>query len=354
MIDVICALLIIFIIHTSISCCKRRDEGDDDATTSISPIPSLPKASAEIPSLKLKTCIDDDMIEINPTQADEEENPELVGKVWEEAGEIEAMEPAKAPMKEVAPAKTSEKEPAKTSEKEPVTAVEAKTLTEKEERKPLEDVEKKKDEVEGPAPPPKPKKKEPKSMWDVMKRLEETQPDLIDYTSIRAPPNVMEMMEQKHDAVKAGSLGDLLNQLVKAKKDREKNIKPAPENAPAANVRLELPRSPAPTPPTQQPKEILETPRGPTPPRPLASKGFMSWNKSGSQKTSGTQKAKSEPIPKKPTEQKNKASSKVAKRNQEAKKKSSVKPDKKGGGSMKLPKSGSSKKLKKKSARKKK
>ncbi|KAK6057610.1 hypothetical protein COOONC_04875 [Cooperia oncophora] len=315
MIDVICLLLILMIIHLSIGCKSKGAAGDESEVQSTKSSQELPKESKEKPppSLKLATCLDDDHLEVRPTQADDDDNPELGGKIWEEAGDIEvdamgvtvvSKEPIKGKekLKEIVVAKKKEAEEVKVEKPR-----------EKEEKK---EEEKKKEEEESQ---PKAKKKEPEDMWDLFKELQETQPDLIEYSSIIAPVT-FDMMAQKGGDLKAGSLGDLLSQVNKAKsarKEREKNNK----TNNVKRVALERPKAEqmvAEPKPSESAKELLETPSAPTPVR-LA----ISLNKAPSPKTSTTQKAKSE-IVKGTSDKKSKKSAKVGKKGKETTKRLAV------------------------------
>ncbi|KAK6725880.1 hypothetical protein RB195_004293 [Necator americanus] len=59
-------------------------------------------------------------------------------------------------------------------------------------------------------------------IWESFKKLEETQPDLVDYTSLMADP-VVDMAEIEKNPPEVGSLGDLLVQLNRAKAARIRN-----------------------------------------------------------------------------------------------------------------------------------
>ncbi|RCN27141.1 hypothetical protein ANCCAN_27126, partial [Ancylostoma caninum] len=76
-------------------------------------------------------------------------------------------------------------------------------------------------------------------MWKTFKKLEETQPDLIDYTSLMADPVLNENEADDQKEHKVGSLGDLLLQLKWAKATRarpessaQRPLEAAPEAQP--------------------------------------------------------------------------------------------------------------------------
>ncbi|KAL6731858.1 hypothetical protein Aduo_002680 [Ancylostoma duodenale] len=76
-------------------------------------------------------------------------------------------------------------------------------------------------------------------MWKTFKKLEETQPDLIDYTSLMADPVLDENEADDQKEHKVGSLGDLLLQLkwakaarAKAETSAKRPLEPEPEAQP--------------------------------------------------------------------------------------------------------------------------
>ncbi|RCN26820.1 hypothetical protein ANCCAN_27452 [Ancylostoma caninum] len=76
-------------------------------------------------------------------------------------------------------------------------------------------------------------------MWKTFKKLEETQPDLVDYTSLMADPVLNENEADDQKEHKVGSLGDLLLQLKWAKAARarpessaQRPLEAAPEAQP--------------------------------------------------------------------------------------------------------------------------
>ncbi|EYC10311.1 hypothetical protein Y032_0056g2673 [Ancylostoma ceylanicum] len=84
---------------------------------------------------------------------------------------------------------------------------------------------------------------EAEDMWRTFKKLEETQPDLIDYTSLVADPVLDENEADEQKEHKAGSLGDLLLQLKWAKAARaqaetspKRPVEAPPPEAQAADV----------------------------------------------------------------------------------------------------------------------
>ncbi|KAK6011817.1 hypothetical protein OSTOST_23085 [Ostertagia ostertagi] len=178
-------------------------------------------------------------------------------------------------------------------------------------------------------------------MWEAFQKLEETQPDLIEYKSIMSPVAV-NMLQQKQDSAKAGSLGDLINQLIKVKSAKRERTNKASHDKQVGSAKAEPP------PPPQLPKEVLQSPQPPTPVRLTKSLGPPP----PSPKTSGTQKAKSDAE----VEKRSKALSKQVKKGEELKKKPIVSKKKKVGksGNAKGVKGGMSKaKGKKKAGRKK-
>ncbi|VDO06607.1 unnamed protein product [Haemonchus placei] len=169
---------------------------------------------------RIQTCIDEDPIEICPTQSDEDDYRMIAEKIWEEAGELD-IKAAEQILKEAVEAESPVKE------KEGVEPKKAEVDegkegggTEVDGKKASKEVEENDKEGGNQNKTKKKKKKEgpPQDEDELLKKLQETQPDLIEYTSIMGPVNLAE----QQGSTKAGSLGDLLNQLSKFKSAREK------------------------------------------------------------------------------------------------------------------------------------
>lgn len=191
----------------------------------------------------MKTCLDDEIIEEKRTQGSEAD--EVEAGVWEEAGEIDFDEkgakrdkdhpaPHAAKMKAKTPVAVAEskkgegeliqKPLAVAAVRDGEVKIEGQQLQNDKKPKPAES-EKQKEEKEST----KGKSKKELDDWAAYKHLEETQPDLIEYKSIMGPVN-LEMLENRSDN-KAGSLGDLLLKVNKAKADKKERLKRTEENA---------------------------------------------------------------------------------------------------------------------------
>ncbi|VDP29226.1 unnamed protein product, partial [Heligmosomoides polygyrus] len=199
--------------------------------------------SSSSSALALKTCLDDEIIEEKRTQGSEAD--EVEAGVWEEAGEIDFDEkgakrdkdhpaPHAAKMKAKTPVAVAEskkgegeliqKPLAVAAIRDGEVKIEGQQLQNDKKPKPAES-EKQKEEKEST----KGKSKKELDDWAAYKHLEETQPDLIEYKSIMGPVN-LEMLENRSDN-KAGSLGDLLLKVNKAKADKKERLKRTEENA---------------------------------------------------------------------------------------------------------------------------
>uniref|UniRef100_A0A7I5E5F5 Uncharacterized protein n=1 Tax=Haemonchus contortus TaxID=6289 RepID=A0A7I5E5F5_HAECO len=290
MIDIICFLLALVVVKSSITCSRRKGAYRAGSMSSSSSTPSRISDSSE----RLKTCIDEDPIEICPTQSDEDDFRMIAEKIWEEAGELD-IKAAEQILKEAveagSPVKEKEGDEAKKAEVE-----EGKEGggTEVDGKKASKEVEANDKEGGNPNKAKKKKKKEgPQDEDELLKKLQETQPDLIEYTSIMGPVNLAE----QQGSTKAGSLGDLLNQLSKFKsarerKEREDLLRAFLEKQAAAKLKQQRQSQPQP-PQSPETQEKLQAQTGGATTGTTGGKSTIgSFSKLSTQKSSGSSRKK--------------------------------------------------------------